>query len=442
MPQQIKNDIEKISNPVFARYARQYQDIYDDFTKQVSAFGLPFGQDQEQEIEDLRREILALSGERGVTERNDGASLVEGEISPACRACSTGVDSYTGFISLMCHRNCFFCFNENQENFETYACQKKDWLRELEQLHSQNPELKYLALTGGEPLLHKKEMLEYFRTARRYWPGVHMRLYTSGDLLDQQMLENLREVGLNEIRFSLKLDDEPERREKVFCNMELALAYIPCVMVEMPVLPDTEETMQALLDRLEKIGIFGINLLEFCFPFANSAEFQARGYELRYPPYRTLYNFWYAGGLPVAGSELAALKLLRYSVQKGYRLNVHYCSLENKHFGQIYMQNSASPLTDRTYHWSQRDFYLKTIKAFGRDADRAEEIFRSQGCVDFYRSGNRDVLQFHPSLVKLLEDTDMELGISYNVKEWRDGQECIRELRIDYTTASRFDGVL
>jgi hypothetical protein len=52
------------------------------------------------------------------------------------------------------------------------------------------------------------------------------------------------------------------------------------------------------------------------------------------------------------------------------------------------------------------------------------------------------VLQFHPSLVKLLEDTDMELGISYNVKEWRDGQECIRELRIDYTTASRFDGVL
>lgn len=425
--------IASIRNPDFAAYAAEYQRIYDDFMENVKAFGLPFAPNREDEIAQLRRELKGS----GIISRNDGASLATGEICGACAACRTGVDSYTGLISLMCHRNCFFCFNPNQSEYESYADAKKDWERELERVYAHNPNLRYIALTGGEPLLHKKEAAAFFERARAYWPEVSMRLYTSGDLLDRQTLEAFQKAGLEEIRFSLKLEDTPQALEKVYAAMEMAKAYVPRVMVEMPVLPDGEEAMKAILDRLESMGVFGINLLELCFPFGNAPAFAARGYALRNPPYRTLYNFWYAGGLPVDGSELLALRLLRYVQEKQYKLVAHYCSLENKHFGQIYMQNTGAK-TGPEYVMSRKDFYIKTVKAFGKDAARAERMLRERHRRDYAVDRENGLIQMSPACAALLRGTGMELAISYNVREMREGAFCLRELRLDYVRASEF----
>ena len=425
--------LNEVRNPVLGEYLRQYQEIYDSFTAQVEQFGLPFAPSRENEIAALRAELKTC----GIRERNEGASLVYGELCGACEACRTGVGSYTGILSLMCHRNCFFCFNPNQEEFGDYAGAMKDWRGELQRLHRRSPEMRYIALTGGEPLLHREECAEYFRTARSLWPEASLRLYTSGDLLDESMAETLRDAGLEEIRFSIKPDDTPERSAKVWRNMALAKEYIPRVMVEMPVMPDAEEEMTALLARLEEMGIFGINLLELCFPYHNAEAFRERGYALRYPPYRTLYNFWYAGGLPVDGSEMTALKLMEKAARKGYRLNVHYCSLENKHFGQVYQQNLGAARTDPTYTMSEKDFYLKTVKVFGRDVREAERLFRARQRTDW--QAERDYLQCSPACAALLRKKDMELGISYNIREFRDGKPVIRELRIDPVYAAEFD---
>ena len=425
--------LKEVRNPVLRKYLEQYRKIYDSFTEQVEQFGLPFAESRENEITSLREELKSL----GITERNQGASLVSGSICGACDACRTGVGSYTGILSLMCHRNCFFCFNPNQAEFDEYAAEMKDWRSELNLLHRHNPQMRFLALTGGEPLLHREECIAYFKTARSLWPEASLRLYTSGDLLDQDMLLSLQEAGLEEIRFSVKLDDSPERGGKVWANMALAKETIPRVMVEMPVMPEAEKEMSGILARLDALGIFGINLLELCFPYHNAEAFRERGYALRYPPYRTLYNFWYAGGLPVDGSELLALKLLKEVAQKGYRLNVHYCSLENKHFGQVYQQNLGAARTDPTYWMSELDYYLKTIKVYGRDIREAERLFRAKHRADWRVEG--DFLQCSPACAALLKKKDMELGISYNVREVRDGQPVIRELRIEPITAAEFE---
>lgn len=428
-----RTNLHRIKNPVFQAYAREYQGIYEDFMENVKAFGLDFAENREKEIALLRDELSAM----GVIVRNEGASLASGEICGACAACRTGADSYTGLISLMCHRNCFFCFNPNQSEYGSYADAKKDWERELAQVYARNPQLKYIALTGGEPLLHKKDAEAFFKKARAYWPEVSMRLYTSGDLLDEATLGAFAQAGLEEIRFSLKLEDTPEQMEKVFAAMELAKRYVQRVMVEMPVLPDREADMRAILDRLEAMDVFGINLLELCFPLGNAQAFRDRGYALRNPPYRTLYNFWYAGGLPVDGSELLALRLLRYAMEKQYRLVVHYCSLENKHFGQIYMQNTGAD-ADRRYVMSQKDFYLKTIKAFGKDAQRAERMLRGRR-MDYSVDRENGFIQMSPACAQLLRATGMELAVSYNVREMREGGMFLRELRLDYVKANEFD---
>ena len=428
------DNLTAVRNPAFRQYAENCLAVYDDFVRQVEQFGLPFAPEREAELHSAREKLPDC----GVKTRNEGASLVLGEVCGACDACRRGIDSYTGIISLMCHRNCFFCFNPNQEEYDSYTHEKKDWEKELRQVRRRQPGLKYVALTGGEPLLHKAEAVEYFRTARSLWPEVSMRLYTSGDLLDEETAGALRDAGVEEIRFSLKLEDTPEGREKVYRAMELAKAYFPRVMVEMPVLPNAEEEMHEILDRLEAMEIFGINLLELCFPYHNAEAFRERGYRLRYPPYRTLYNFWYAGGLPVDGSELLALKLLEYAAERGFRLNVHYCSLENKHFGQVYMQNLGAAAQDRSLVMSEKDFYLKTVKAFGKDISRAERIFRAHQRTDYHVDRERGFIQFSPNCARLLKKTDIQLGISYNIREFRDGESVIRELRLDLEEAADF----
>ena len=429
-----RSNICMIKNPVFREYANHYQSIYDDFMANVEAFGVPFAANREHEIYVLREELRGM----GVINRNEGASLANGEVCGACAACRTGEGSYTGLISLMCHRNCFFCFNPNQYEYDRLADSKKDWKNELEQIYRHQPGLRYIALTGGEPLLHKADTLEFFRMAKRLWPNVSMRLYTSGDLLDEEMAKRLAAAGLEEIRFSLKLEDEPEQMEKVYAAMEMAKRHLPRVMVEMPVLPDKEKEMQGILDRLEQMGVFGINLLELCFPFANAPAFRARGYELRNPPYRTLYNFWYAGGLPVDGSELLALKLLRYAMEKKYRLTVHYCSLENKHFGQIYMQNTGAK-ADASYLMSQKDFYLKTVKVFGNDMAYAEQMMKKHNRKELRMDRKNGFMQLSPACALLLKGTGMEMAVSYNVCEMREGEICVRELRLDIANADDFD---
>ena len=427
-------NLTTVRNPAFRQYAENCLAVYDDFVRQVEQFGLPFAPQREAELQAERERLSSL----GVKSCNEGAALVWGRRCGACEACRFGVGSYTGIISLMCHRNCFFCFNPNQENYEGYSHTKKDWEKELAQVHRRQPDLRYVALTGGEPLLHKAEAVEYFRTARSFWPEASLRLYTSGDLLEEETAAALRDAGVEEIRFSLKLEDTPEGQETVYDAMELAKAYFPRVMVEMPVLPNAEEQMREILDRLEAMGIFGINLLELCFPYHNAEAFLERGFRLRYPPYRTLYNFWYAGGLPVDGSELLALKLLGYAAERGFRLNVHYCSLENKHFGQVYMQNLGAAAKDRSFVMSEKDFYLKTVKVFGKDISRAERIFRAHQRTDYQLDRERGFVQFSPECAQLLKKTDMQLGISYNIREFREGESVIRELRLDLEEAAEF----
>ena len=145
-------------------------------------------------------------------------------------------------------------------------------------------------------------------------------------------------------------------------------------MVEMPVLPGALDEMKAVLIELDRLGAFGINLLEFCFPFHNVDEYRARGYRVKARPFRVLYNLTYAGGVPVAGSEATCLDLIDFTLEAGLKLGVHYCSLENKQTSEVYRQNilGGGP---KLLHFSQRDYFLKSAKVFGEDVAAAEKDF-------------------------------------------------------------------
>jgi pyruvate formate-lyase activating enzyme-like uncharacterized protein len=331
-----KSTLPQIKNPSLREYANKYVQIYQDFMEQVPQLGLEVEADDTgiavaQKLEQLRR--------KGAMVRNSDRSVYFNRISPSCVACQTGIGSSTFFISLKCHRDCFFCFNPNQEDYEYYREHMRNTIAELDDLRQTQPRMEYLALTGGEPLLFKDETYRFFEHARNLYPNSHTRLYTSGDHVDRATLESLQQSGLKEIRFSIRMHDLAKGHRHTYDNIALAREYIPGVMVEMPVLPDTLDEMKEVLVELDRLRIFGINLLEFCFPLNNPEAYRAKNYKIKARPFRVLYNYWYAGGLPIAGSETVCLDLVDFALEAGLKLGVHYCSLENKHTGQIYQQN-------------------------------------------------------------------------------------------------------
>lgn len=65
---------------------------------------------------------------------------------------------------------------------------------------------------------------------------------------------------------------------------------------------------------------------------------------------------------------------MRFAAERGLKLGVHYCSLDNKNTGQIYQQNKGF-LLDKAFaaahgwlHFDEEDYFLKCMKVVGNDA--------------------------------------------------------------------------
>lgn len=433
--QQVFNDI---ANPVFRDNAQIYLDIESSFKAQVESFGLGFDTAIHQAITD---DLVKQLEEKGMTVANDCKSFHINWISPSCVACRKGYETATYLVSTQCQRDCFFCFNANQYDYEQRQVELADPSARLEELYTQGAVFNDLALTGGEPLLHKPQTEEFFRTVARLYPQAYTRLYTNGDLLDDAFLSTLASLGLDEIRFSIKTDDTEENHQKLFDLMGRVKKVLPAVVVEMPVMPDERKLMQSLLVTLDEIGINGINLLELCFPLHNAGEYQKRGYAIKTPPFRVLYNYDYAGGLPIAGSEEVCLDLLEFAVDNRLSLGVHYCSLENKFSGQIYLQNYWYRNSYNFCTFSERDYFLKSGKVFGEDVVPVSQLFVELELTHTRKDEDGGFIQFPLAYIEYLKDSfpQMELGISSHVVEGEKGNCVLRELCLTYTTPAAFD---
>jgi uncharacterized protein len=430
--------IDTIKNSKFRSYASIYLKVHEHLMENLKATGLEVAPAQAEAPAGETRARLVRLAHKGAIVRNDDKSIFVNRLSPACAACQTGLGSATFFVSLKCHRNCFYCFNPNQQDYDYYLTNKRDSLAELDQIETSGARLDHIALTGGEPLLHKPETIEFFRAARANFPHAYTRLYTSGDFLDVETLKELQSAHLDEIRFSIRLHDAEPARRHTFEQIALAKPYVPNVMVEMPVLPGTLEEMKQVLVELDRLQISGINLLEFCFPLNNAQAFRERGFRLKHRPYRVLYNYGYAGALPVAGSEIECMELMEFAIDSGLKLGVHYCSLENKHTGEIYQHHFDRKLAERLY-LSPKDYFLKSAKVFGQDIPQVLRVFDTAGYRGYEHNREYHYVEFHVDQIKNLKALDLQLGLSTSLMEDRPDGEYLRELQIDLTTPQTFD---
>ncbi len=430
-------NIEMISDLFFKSNAQLYLDIEEEYREQVARFGLEFSDREDLTPFDSHIEGLVR---RGLKIENDHKSLHTGWISPSCLTCRRGIGAATLQISNQCPRDCFFCFNHNQKDYDRLRTEIDDPSEKIREYHSTGIDFHDFALTGGEPLLHIPETIDFFSTVNKLFPHAYTRLYTCGAFFDEAIADRLAAIGLDEIRFSIKTDDSVSAIEHTLNLIAMAESKIPAVVVEMPVMPDELDLMKNLLIRLDEIGIKGINLLELGFPFCNAEEFSKRGYKLKSQLFRTLYDYKYAAGLPIAGSEEVCLRLLKFALDQGLTLGVHYCSLENKYTSQIYLQNVAYAAEFPFCEFSERDYFLKSVKAFGNDADSIKRYLLECGLTDFAEDEEDRSIEFPPSYMRDLKKMflNVQMGLSYHVVEHAENEIVLRELRLDLVTPSSF----
>ena len=415
-------------------YARMFEEAEKDFESAMGKYGVPF-----EEAESSPRSERGRMGRRGCHCENGGSSIWRNWISPACLACRTGEGTGSVFVDLRCTKNCYFCFNANQPHYDHFRSHERDIVLELEQAHAAGAAYRFLAITGGEPLLHEDRVIAFLERAAQRYPEAHKRLYTNGDLLTERGLARLADSGLTEIRFSVKPLDADDRQEHVYAMMEKAAAVLPDVVVEVPVIPGSLEEMKGLVRRADGLGVRGINLLEFCFPLCNAEEFLKRGLALRKRPYRFLYDYWYRGGVPVAQSEREALALLEFVDREDLRIGMHYCSADNRNAGQVNLQDKAFEAkrdVRRVYPWIERDgddYFLKCAKAFGDDVAPVKEWAESAAAPCHVNAGVPSIafpLDLVPAVRKACPT--VALGMSANVlEEQADGSFCMREVGVE-----------
>ena len=384
--------------------------------------------ENQKHIDALRAQLK----DKGAEFKNAGASIVWGWQSRACVECTGANGSETFSTTFKCHRDCYFCFNYNVADYDRFVREGCPWQSGLEDAVARYGQdgLAAIGLTGGEPLLVLDDSISFLEEVKRLFPSAHKRMYTSGDLLTEEGAVRLRDAGLDEIRFSVKQDDPPKRQERVLAAMEIARQHIPSVMVEMPIIPNTEERMHELFERWSEIGIDGINLLEFCFPFHSWDEYAARGFEIRNPPFDVMYDYGYSGGLPVAGSEELCLELMLWGIEHDVPFGMHYCSLDNKHRSEMRQRNERGRNMHPVFKFDEGDFFIKCAKVFGNDVEPTVDALVRAGKRDFLRNDEAQSLSFPRRYLPYLGKLDISPAISICLLEQDEEGVFLREVAL------------
>lgn len=424
-----KGNEEVTGRPTLDTWLDEYASIEAEYVAALESMGVefaPYAADAAQSAQ-LRAELRA----RGARFLNGGSSISTGFISSACEACVGDCGSRSFYINLQCNRDCYFCFNPNQADFEEHCAHDTPWREDIDAFAREREGaggITHVGLTGGEPLLFKDKALAFIAHAHELAPLAHIRLYTSGLAFDDGFCSQAVAAGLNEVRFSVKLDEGEASVAAALGCMEVASGRGVDVMVEMPMIPGALDRMKRLLIQLDARGVAGINLLEFCFPMANWEEFARRGFRLKNPPFEVLYDYGYAGGLAVAGSEREALELLAFAMDEGLSLGVHYCSLDNKNRDQLLQMNRVAALDREIYELADDGLY-HVGKAFDADVHLVCEHLKRSGSP-FLVDEDELCVSFHPKFAEELSSLGVVVALSYNVVEGEGGTLRVRELSL------------
>lgn len=342
----------------------------------------------------LKREELLESLKDKIRWDCAGTKADSENLSPGCRLCGSGEWSCL-FINNKCNCACFYCPASQDEkgvpatNTVTFPA-PEEYAAYLKKFG-----FKGASISGGEPLLTPKLTLAFIRTIKKaFGSNIYLWMYTNGTLADSEILAQLRDAGLDEIRFdigatSYKLD-----------NLRRACGIIPTVTVEIPAVPEEKELLQKLMPELAECGVKHLNL-----------------HQLRLTPYnfekliKKNYTYIHGERVTVLESELTALELIKYGKENNINLPVNYCSFVYKNrFQAVGARRRNAAFIMKDYETLTGSGHIRTVSLKG---ERAEGIAASLADGrQFTLNGSE--LFIHPSLLAGLDLSGLQMTVRYS----------------------------
>jgi pyruvate formate-lyase activating enzyme-like uncharacterized protein len=242
----------------------------------------------------------------------------EGE-AEGCIQCQKG-SKMVLFVTGRCHWGCDYCplSDNRRETPDMFANERRcsNWDEVIEEARAMRAT--GTGITGGDPMLDFEKTIEAIQILKQEMgDGHHIHCYTSIPVGGEKA-KQLALAGLDEIRFHL-LDLTIDRYLE---TIKSAAEHGMEVGVELPVEPDKEPQLFALLERLENSPVSFLNLNELEITVGNQDNMDVRGFNL-------------AGGITAAaeGSAELALRLKNSCIDK--RLDVKFCTSSYKDAGQL-----------------------------------------------------------------------------------------------------------
>ncbi len=239
-------------------------------------------------------------------------SLIQGTLPTGCAQCTEGAKMVL-FVTGLCSFHCFYCPVSDEKMYTdvVFADEKRvesdaDVLEEARAIRA-----KGAGITGGDPLEAVDRTAHYIRLLKReFGPSFHTHLYTMST--DPEKIRALAAAGLDEIRFHVPPGLWSHPQSLGFpAAVRLAQELGMTVGLEVPLIPEREADLEALIHWAESEGLAFVNLDEMEYSDANFARMKVRGYEAKH---ELAYG--------VKGADQVALRLL----EKPWKTTVHYCT--------------------------------------------------------------------------------------------------------------------
>ncbi|MBU0972408.1 MAG: radical SAM protein [Proteobacteria bacterium] len=331
-----------------------------------------------------------------------GTKLFTHEISPGCTLCGKG-DWSCLFINGICNANCFYCPSAQKEksqpmtgtlefsNPRDYA----DYVRRFQ--------IKGVSFSGGEPFLTFERVVIFLKTLRsQVSHPLYIWMYTNGLLVTEDKLKLLRDHGLDEIRFDISANHYS------LDTLKKAVGIIPRVTVEIPAIPEDLELTQQVVRELYGLGVHHLNLHQIRCTKFNSANLAQRG-----------YTFVHGTGVTILETELAALKLILYSLDQKIALPINYCSFT---FRNQFQRAGASARNARQIKAGHEDVtptgHIRTLGVAGHKeiigSIHEDLISRKTDPSLWQLSKTCDQLFFAADLWPLIDFSHVRLKVGYS----------------------------
>jgi uncharacterized protein len=275
------------------------------------------------------------------------------QLSQGCQICTEGHWSCL-FLHSKCNSRCFYCPTRQDENLVPMTNtlpfpEVNDYLDYVQKFGFTG-----VSLSGGEPLLALDQTLLYLsKVTERFGASLYTWLYTNGMLVTDAVLQQLKETGLDELRFDIGAT-----------AMELAAAilavrYIETVTVEIPALPEEFERLKIIIREMKLHGIQHLNLHQLRVTPYNLPHVSTRG-----------YTFLHGTKVTILESELTALRLIEWNYDQNIGLPINYCSFVYKNrFQRSAARQKSARFIVKTYENITECGYIRSLDICGSGED-------------------------------------------------------------------------